>query len=220
MCQHDDRAAGVRQSLRSELAVLKQMELKVTKTVVTTEPVLVPKEFEQLFDDPALVGDEQRESYNAVFSILATAVKPADAVQWVYFDDVVYSTWEIQRVRKIKAAYINLLLKKVAEVRFGWTRADLERQRRLAEKIIDGELKMEDVKPEPKPKPEDPATLLAKAYLLGLDDIEAFDKQIALFEARRNNALRELAWQNETTARELDKASRDIIDGEFTEATK
>jgi hypothetical protein len=61
---------------------------------------------------------------------------------------------------------------------------------------------------------------LAKAYLLGLDDIEAFDKQIALFEARRNNALRELAWHSETTARKLDKASRDIIDGEFTEATK
>jgi hypothetical protein len=45
------------------------------KTVVTTQPVRVPKEIEQLFDEPALVGDELRESYNAVFSILATARK-------------------------------------------------------------------------------------------------------------------------------------------------
>jgi len=192
----------------------------MTKPPVNPKVVRVPKEIEQLFDDPPLVGDELRESYNAVFSILATAVKPADAIQWMYFDDVVYSTWEIQRVRKIKAAYINLLLTKVADARFAWTRADYLREARLAEKIIGGELKIEDVKPRPEPKPEDPATSLAKAYLLGLDDIEAFDKQIALFEARRNNALRELAWHCETTARRLDKASRDIIDGEFTEATK
>jgi hypothetical protein len=150
------------------------MEHHMKKNLKTTEPVMAPKDIEQLFDDPALVGDELRESYNAVFSILATAVKPADAIQWMYFDDVVYSTWEIQRVRRIKAAYINLLLTKVAEARFSWTRADYERQRRLAEKIIDGELKLEDVRPEPEPKPEDPATLLAKAYLLGLDDIECF----------------------------------------------
>ncbi len=192
----------------------------MTKPLKPTEPVRVPKDIEQLFDDPALVGDEQRESYNAVFSILASAVKPADAIQWMYFDDVVYLTWEIQRVRKIKAAYINLLLTKVADARFAWTRAEYEKQRRLAEKILDGELKIEDVKPDPEPKPEDPATSLSKAYLLGLDDIEAFDKQIALFEARRNNALRELAWHCETTARKLEKASRDIIDGEFNEVTK
>jgi hypothetical protein len=192
----------------------------MTKPPVNPKVVRVPKEIEQLFDDPPLVGDELRDSYNAVFSILAAAVKPADAIQWMYFDDVVYSTWEIQRVRKIKAAYINLLLTKVAEARFAWTTADYVRQMRLAEKIIDGKLKMEEVKPKPEPEPEDPATSLAKAYLLGLDDIEAFDKQIALFEARRNNALRELAWHCETTARKLDKASRDIIDGELTEATK
>ena len=112
------------------------------------------------------------------------------------------------------------MLTKVAAARFTWNRADLERERQLAVKIATGELKLEEVKPEPEPKPEDPATLLAKAYVLGQDDIEAFDKQIALFEARRNNALRELAWHSETTARKLDKASRDIIDGEFTEATK
>jgi len=188
--------------------------------VKTTEPVRVPKDMEQLFDDPPLVGTEQRESYYAVFSILATAVKPTDAIQWIYFDDVVYLTWEIQRVRKIKAAHINFLLTKVAAARFYLNRADLERERQLAVKIVNGELKMEEVKPEPEPKPEDPATLLAKAYVLGQDDIEAFDKQIALFEARRNSALRELAWHCETTARKLDKASRDIIDGEFTEATK
>jgi hypothetical protein len=188
--------------------------------VKTTEPVRVPKDMEQLFDEPPLVGTEQRESYYAFFSILATAVKPTDAIQWIYFDDVVNLTWEIQRMRKIKTAYINLLLTKVAAARFTWTRADLERERQLAVKIANGELKIEDVKPEPEPKPEHPATLLAKAHLLGLDDIEAFDKQIALFEARRNNALRELAWHSENMARKLDKASRDIIDGEFTEATK
>jgi hypothetical protein len=40
----------------------------------TTEPVRVPKDMEQLFDEPPLVGTEQRESYYAFFSILATAV--------------------------------------------------------------------------------------------------------------------------------------------------
>jgi len=70
---------------------------------------------------------------------------------------------------------------------------------------------------------EDPAALLAEAYCYSSNTfgyIDAIDRQTASAEMRRNSALRELAWHSEARARKLDKASREIIDGEFSEAAE
>jgi hypothetical protein len=69
-------------------------------------------------------------------------------------------------------------------------------------------------------EPEDPAALLAEAYCYDLDSMDAIERQTASLEVRRNAVLRELAWHSEVRARKLDRASREIIDGEFSEAAE
>jgi hypothetical protein len=54
----------------------------------------------------------------------------------------------------------------------------------------------------------------------GAVDIDAIDRRIAFYEHRRNVTLREIAIYSEAMARKLDKTSRDILDGEFSEAAE
>jgi hypothetical protein len=42
-----------------------------------------PKELASFFADPPLVGDESREDYDSLFSALAAAAKPVDAIAWI-----------------------------------------------------------------------------------------------------------------------------------------
>jgi hypothetical protein len=61
---------------------------------------------------------------------------------------------------------------------------------------------------------------LARAYQRGAGEIDAIDKRIARYELRRNEILKQIALRNERKAQKLAKASSDIIEGEFTEATE
>ena len=65
-----------------------------------------------------------------------------------------------------------------------------------------------------------PAATLAKAYMRGASDIEAIDKRIASYEARRVGIVREIERRNAKFARNLDRASSDVIDAEFSEAAE
>jgi hypothetical protein len=66
----------------------------------------------------------------------------------------------------------------------------------------------------------DASYILREALTDCASDIDAIDKRISLYESRRNGILREIDRHSESMARRLDKASSDIIDGEFTEAAE
>jgi hypothetical protein len=62
--------------------------------------------------------------------------------------------------------------------------------------------------------------ILTKALTEGASEIDAIDTRISTYEHRRYSVLREIDRHNESTARRLDKAAFEIIDGEFTEAAE
>jgi hypothetical protein len=76
----------------------------------TTKP---PKELASFFADPPLVGDESREDYDNLFSALAAAVKPVDAIAWIYLGDFTNLTWEITRERWLKQRAVEAVRKDV-----------------------------------------------------------------------------------------------------------
>jgi ribonuclease D len=67
---------------------------------------------------------------------------------------------------------------------------------------------------------ESPTLVLARAYIDGAGRIDKIDRRIASYETRRNAMLREMSTRRERMARKLDRASSDVIDGEFTEAAE
>jgi hypothetical protein len=202
----------------------------MSHSLVATKDIRPPKELEAIFDDLPLVGQERHEDYHAFFSAIARAEMPSDAIDWMLLRDLVDLAWEIRRERRIKVEIIKLnqteiicdLLKStfdqadrlgsaVNRIFVAGTEAQLWARDAETRKGI--ELKLEQ-------KGHDPHSVLAQAYLRGARDIDAIDKRIALYELRRSAILKEIGLRDDRKARKLDKASSDVIKGEFTEAAK
>jgi hypothetical protein len=66
----------------------------------------------------------------------------------------------------------------------------------------------------------DASYVLAQAYVRGAVQIEAIDKRIAFHEQRRSAALRDAGLWSDRLVRQLDQASPEVIEGEFTEAAE
>jgi hypothetical protein len=193
----------------------------MNKSLVPTENIEPPKELKHFFDDPPLVGNERREDFENLFSMIAAAVKPADAIEWILTRDVLVYSWDIRRERRIKADIIELKRKEaLRESSFRLTREDYMREQAIAKGEAESSSMFKKKESKPEAKKEDPRSGLPEAFILGNRDIDLIDARIASYECRRNAALRDLAFYNEAKARRLDKASRDVIDGEFTEAAE
>ena len=67
-----------------------------------------PSELADFFDPP-LVGNEKREDFDRFCMAITLAVKPSDAIAWLYTWDVVCLSWEIRRERAVKAGIIKSL---------------------------------------------------------------------------------------------------------------
>ena len=193
----------------------------MSRSLVTAEKIKPPKELEVFFDDPPLVGNERREDFENLFLTIAEAVKPADAIEWMLTRDVLLYAWEIRRERRIKAEIIELKRKEaLRESSFRLTPEDYRREQAIAKGEAESSSMFKKKESKPEAKKEDPRSGLPEAYVLGSRDIDIIDTRIASYEFRRNAALREISYYSEAMARRADKATRDVIDGEFTEAAE
>jgi hypothetical protein len=61
----------------------------------------------------------------------------------------------------------------------------------------------------------DRSAILAGAYNLGADNIDAIDRRLTSYETRRMLAMRTVENYNEKFAKNLDAVSRDVVDAEF-----
>jgi hypothetical protein len=202
----------------------------VNRSLVTTKHIRPPKELKTLFDNLPLVGRERPEDYEAFFSAIARAETPSDAIDWILLKDLVDLAWEIRRERRIKMEFIKInqtevicdLLKStfdkadrlgsaVNRIFNAGTEAHLWASDAEMRKSID--LKLAE-------KGHDPDSVLARAYLRGAREIDAIDKRIAFYELRRNAVLKEIGLRSERKAQKLNKASSEVIEGEFSEAAE
>jgi hypothetical protein len=192
----------------------------MSRALVTAEKIKPPKELEVFFDDPPLVGNERREDFESLFLMIATALKPADVIEWILARDVANYCWEIRRERGIKADIIRLKQKEaVRESSFRLTKADYMREQAIAEGEAESSSMFKKKESKPEAKKEDPRSGLPEAYIFGDRAIDVIDTRIASYEHRRNANLREITWLSEAMARRRE-ASRDVVDGEFTEAAE
>jgi hypothetical protein len=188
-----------------------------------------PSGLADLFADPPLVGNEKREDFDRFFSAITAAAKPIDAIAWLYVWDVACYSWEIRRERMVKADII-----KSAQMEFV---SELLRSTNLAQSTRTGFSKrLPRLHPtaearewfkNPKSQPiaaeiladngYDRSDILAEAYILGADNIDAIERRIASYETRRMAVMRAVEDYNEKFARKLDTASEDIAEGEFTD---
>jgi hypothetical protein len=201
----------------------------MARSLVKSLPINCPENLVEFLGDPPLVGDETLESYSSFFAAIVTGLNPANSIDWLYTRDVVDLSWQIRRERAILAGVVKSfqteivreLLKATADApdalnaavyRIFTAADDAQRwaSNQAARKEIDARLTA---------KGHQPSSVLARAYMRGASHIDAIDRRIASYEARRVGIVREIERRNEKLARDLTAASN-VIDAVFSEAAE
>jgi hypothetical protein len=164
---------------------------------------------------PLLMG-EQEADYVGIARRIVQASRPRDALEEFLLRDVIDLTWEILRLRRVKAGLIkgsmNLGVHKVLIAvgrsypeadRFShnWAAGDKRTRQEFDGILSKAGLTIEEV--------------IARTFGAAIDTSEQVDRMSASAEARRNNALREIDRHRETVGAAARKAIDEVEDVEF-----
>ena len=199
-----------------------------------------PKELAHLFTDPPVAKNESREHYERLFSAIATAVKPADAIGWMFVRDVTDLSWEIQRekslkTRLLKAAEVDVvqsllspppkpstyeLIPFFLDSRPAPPDPELVQAAEEARQWASGDPKIcRKVENKLTDRGDETSSILFRGLQKVHPAMDAIDKRIASYELRRKAAVRAMEQYDEKLARRVEANSK-IIEGEFTEAAE
>ena len=200
---------------------------QTSSEVAVFEPT---NEFVQIFGTPALVGSEKLEDYERFFKNVASAMKPPDAIAWLFTKDVTDWSWEIRRERILKAETIKHYQKEIVGELIKSELAPSDWSDTAYFRIFEAGAELEAWASNPEVRAEidkelaakgyDASYILAQAYMRGAAQIEAIDKRIAFHEQRRSAALKDEGIWSDRLLRRLEQATPAVIEGEYTEAAE
>jgi hypothetical protein len=175
----------------------------------------VPQEIAELFGQRHLVLGEKTELYDALSARIVSAVHPEDIVEWFWVKDITDLLWEIQRLRRFKAATINNGRKAALRALFRIVIEDgqlsvpelYKKGQGLAHEFTSGEGKAKkDLQSLLEKNGFDEHSVAAKAFSLGIEVLETVDRLLAAAELRRDRILREIDFHRETLGRRMREA--------------
>ncbi len=168
---------------------------------------------------PLLPGEADAD-YIGVAKRIVDAAPPTDAIEEFLTRDVIDLTWEILRLRRMKAGLLRVSnssgVKRFLDTvgydereGFGsqkilvenWAAGDKGAQDEVAATLRKAQLTFEDV--------------MAQTLAIKIDAFERIDRMLSSSEARRNNALREIERHREALGAATRRATDEIQDSEF-----
>jgi hypothetical protein len=151
------------------------------------------------FGPPPLLEGEDAAAYDDLLVRISTAVKPTDIILDILVRDVVDLTWEALRLRRLKTALLTasahiglevilkpLLDDGVAELVEAWARGERHAIERVKGILNSANLTMDAV--------------IAQTVFEQIERLESMERMLAMAEARRNAALREIDRYRATRA--------------------
>lgn len=176
---------------------------------VIAAPAANPPAMTDVFGKPALLRDEDANLYDALLSRVVAAARPRDPFEWMLLKDYADLAWEIFRLRRAKAGFVNTMHKNalVAVLQ----KLALEPSPALqfhknpeAKAAILEQLKLHGL---------DEEVVTAEAVVACCDELESLDAMIKSAESRRNAMLREIDYHRGGLATRLRDAP-DVVDAE------
>jgi hypothetical protein len=165
---------------------------------------------------PLLPGEKQAD-YAEVALRIVKGAQPRDAVEEFLTRDVIDLTWDILRLRRMKAGFLRAAAGRgvhriLSTIGYGdfrgigrfveeWAFGKDKTRREFDEILKKAGLTIDDV--------------MAAAFAQGIDSFERFDRMLASAEARRNNALREIDRYRSALGAAVRQVIDDVEDAEF-----
>jgi hypothetical protein len=166
----------------------------------------------QLFGPPPLFEGEDTKAYDEFLTRISTAVKPVDILEDIWVRDLVDLTWDVFRLRRLKAnvmmANAHKGLSEILAPLVGSSEAETLAEAWAARKSdvakeVDKALASAGLGMD---------AVMVQTLSLKLDDIERIEHMIAIAEARRNTTLREIDRHRETLGEKLRRAVEQLED--------
>jgi hypothetical protein len=162
-----------------------------------------------------LFAGEDAAAYDSLLGRVSDVVKPADVLEEIWLQDVVELSWEVARLRRMKAEFLNSSahrgLRKLLDGLLGWKESqDLTAQwagkdpdaiRLVERSLAAAGMSM--------------STVMAQTLAASINEVELIDRLTAAAELRRNAMLHEIADYRSMFAAHLRRATTDIEDAEF-----
>jgi hypothetical protein len=176
---------------------------------------------------PPLVTGENEGQYGSLAARIVAGARPRDAIEELLTHDVLDLTWEIFRLRRVKAGILNASMHEgvgsvMRRLGYGdivdsterWAAGEKRARKEVARALASAGLSMDEVT----------ATTLERK----LESFERIERLLSGVEVRRNNALREIdrhrSAYGAAIRRTLDEVEdvefRDIESGEVAGGTK
>jgi hypothetical protein len=169
----------------------------MTKQAVALKEITqIPADIEELWGTPPLLSSEDPDIYRKYILKVAQAVRPADLIEWLWLKDIADYTWEVRRLRRIKC---QLIERRHEQVRKEFIEERVRAGKPVPKKITIGE------------------STTVQIFIDELDNYQRIDALLAAAEGRSIALLREIERRRDGLAARLQKASDEIIDGDFTE---
>ncbi|MBX9825855.1 MAG: hypothetical protein K2Y27_12770 [Xanthobacteraceae bacterium] len=163
---------------------------------------------------PLLAG-EDAAAYDSLLRRVSDVVKPADVLEEIWLQDAVDLSWEVARLRRTKAEFMNSSahrgLRKLLDGLLGWKKSqDLtalwaaknpDATRLVASSLAAAGMTMN--------------TVMAQTLVASINEAERLERLTAAAELRRNAMLREIADYRSGFAVYLRRATADIEDAGF-----
>ncbi len=185
--------------------------------------LVVPEDVIDFIGKPSLLQTEAVADYDALLLRLAEAVKPKDAVEWIWIADVTHLVWEMRRLRSMRDAIIvseftkglSILLSHILSADYDSDVVNLLRNRLISHWNSRNPFRQRIAQRFMMRRGVDLRQRLSFEYCNFFDRFIKLDDLITNLGRRRDSVLREIERRRDTVARRL----RDVTDAEF-EITK
>jgi hypothetical protein len=190
----------------------------------------IPEEIAELLGEPPIWRGESPDRYRALLLSIAQSVGAVDVFHWLWANEIASHAWQILRLQKIEAQLVVGHQTKIVEELLASTfdpptsglrplyeifQAPNEARKWASDpefaKKVDERLAV---------RGHDSASILAKAYARCAGEVQAIQKRISDLELRRMSTLREISYRDEMRAKQLERKSLEIIEGNFSEAAE
>jgi hypothetical protein len=200
------------------LSVVLMMNVKTPQTTFASARSLHADWPGGIAPAPLLPGEDGAEYGKFTARFLATA-KPRDFIEEILVRDAIDLSWEILRLRRLKAGLLRMACsagvesvarklgykaaptKSAYDFSKDWMSGDTAARKQFDVVLKKAGLGMEDV--------------MAEALSSAVDAFERIDRMLASAEARRNNALREIDRHREALGAVIRRAVDEVEDAEF-----
>jgi hypothetical protein len=171
---------------------------------------LISSDIKLLFGRPPLLIGEDQLAYDTLLSQIAASIDPKDAIEWLLTKDYADLTWEMQRMRRVKAGMIdakrkeavvsilNSILeeKNVEEGRNRTQEAEIK-----ADQWFDGGDGKQQIRQHMEKYDLDAYAITAQAFALRSRELEVVERMLESTERRRSKALFEIEVHRAASAR-------------------